>query len=126
MDGRLRYFQGSEFACKHCGDNLMQVGFLRALDELRHQFGRPLIVTSGYRCPIHNQSVSRTGKAGPHTTGCAADLAVARGDAYILLQLALSLGFTGIGVAQKGAERFLHVDTLPAAPGRPRPTLWSY
>jgi zinc D-Ala-D-Ala carboxypeptidase len=40
--------------------------------------------------------------------------------------LALEQGFTGIGVSQKGAIRFIHVDDLPDAPGQPRPTIWSY
>lgn len=125
-DARLRYFDLSEFACRHCGANRMANWFLRDLDELRHQFGRPLIITSGYRCPTHNAVVSSTGRAGPHTSGCAADIGVSRGAAYALLRLALALGFTGIGVAQKSADRFIHLDKLPAAPGRPRPSVWSY
>lgn len=126
MDAQLRYFKPAEFACKHCRDNRMQDWFLRDLDELRHQFGRPLIITSGYRCPLHNAAVSSTGHAGPHTTGCAADIGVARGEAYAVLRLAFALGFTGIGVAQKSAERFIHLDKLLAAPGRARPLVWSY
>lgn len=122
----LRYFRPSEFSCKHCGANRMQESYLLLLDELRHRYGKPLVVTSGYRCPEYNARVSSTGLRGPHTTGCAADLRVTRTDAYIVLQLALEMGFTGIGVAQKGTNRFVHLDTLLPAPGRPRPTVWSY
>jgi zinc D-Ala-D-Ala carboxypeptidase len=122
----VRYFKPSEFACKHCGANLMQADFLRDLDELRHEFGRPLIVSSGYRCPDYNANVSATGRTGPHTTGRAVDLRARGGDAYDVLSLALELGFTGIGVAQKGSARFLHLDKLPDAPGQPRPFVWSY
>lgn len=122
----LRYFSLSEFSCKHCGANLMQDWFLERLDELRHRYGKPLVVASGYRCPEYNARVSNTGLRGPHTTGCAADLSVARADAYMVLRLALEMGFTGIGVAQKGNNRFIHLDTLLPAPGRPRPTVWSY
>jgi zinc D-Ala-D-Ala carboxypeptidase len=126
MDETLRYFRPSEFACKHCGANLMEDWFLRDLDELRHRYGRPLFISSGYRCPRYNEEVSRTGRTGPHTTGRAVDVRVARADAYHVLSLALAMGFTGIGVAQKGAARFLHLDRLPNAPGQPRPTVWSY
>jgi uncharacterized protein YcbK (DUF882 family) len=122
-----RYFQASEFACHcGCGQNLIDSQFVTELDELRHRYGAPLKVSSGYRCPEHNAKVSETGLTGPHTTGRAADLLVDRGNAYKLLKLALELGFTGIGVQQKGTGRFLHIDNLPNAPGQPRPTLWSY
>lgn len=122
----LRYFSVGEFKCKHCGVQHMDDQFLLKLDELRHRYGKPLSVTSGYRCPQYNAKVSSTGLTGPHTTGHAADLLVDRGNAYHLLQLALELGFTGIGVQQKGAARFIHVDDLPNASGQPRPTVWSY
>jgi zinc D-Ala-D-Ala carboxypeptidase len=118
----LRYFTPREFECKHCGENRMQDGFLRKLDDLRHKLGFPLRVTSGYRCPTHNQRVSTTGPAGPHTTGRAADLAVDRGQAYLVLKAALDAGFTGIGVQQKGTVRFIHLDDLSDG----RPTVWSY
>lgn len=122
----MRHFNLREFDCSHCRDNKMDAAFLEQLDELRHLYGLPLIVTSGYRCPDHNAAVSSTGRTGPHTTGRAADLAVDRGNALQLLKLALALGFTGIGVKQHGSSRFIHVDNLPNAPGQLRPTLWSY
>lgn len=123
----FKYFKLEEFTCKcGCGGNKIDPVFVQKLDTLRGLYGKPLVVTSGYRCPDHNARVSATGRAGPHTTGHAADLAVARGDAYLLLKEALSLGFTGIGVQQKGGGRFLHLDDLPSAPGQPRPTVWSY
>ena len=122
----MRHFTLAEFDCRHCGANKMDAAFLEQLDDLRHSYGKPLVVTSGYRCPEHNAKVSSTGSTGPHTTGRAADLRVDRGNALQLLKLALALGFTGIGVNQKGGGRFLHVDNLPNAPGQPRPTLWSY
>jgi hypothetical protein len=36
------------------------------------------------------------------------------------------MGFTGIGIAQKGEGRYVHLDDLPSVEGQPRPTLWSY
>ncbi len=104
----------------------MQEAYLIEADRLRHRYGKPLIVTSGYRCPVHNAAVSHTGRTGPHTTGQAADFRVDRGDAYRLLKVALEMGFTGIGIQQKGGGRFIHLDTLPNDDGQPRPTIWSY
>lgn len=123
----MKYFHLNEFECHcKCGRAEMNQIFLGALDQLRERFGKPLVVTSGYRCPSHNVKVSKSGPNGPHTTGKAVDLAVSRGDAYQLLRLAQDMGFTGIGVQQKGGARFLHLDMLPDAPGQPRPTVWSY
>jgi hypothetical protein len=50
----------------------------------------------------------------------AVDLGVQGAEAVAVLRLALGLGFTGIGVQQKGAGRFLHLDL------RREPTIWSY
>lgn len=123
---KLRYFNRDEFKCHHCGENKMDEAFLVQLDELRHRCGFPLVITSGYRCPAHNQAVSTTGPKGPHTTGKAADLGVSRGQAYIVVRHAIDLNFWGIGIQQKGATRFIHVDTLTEPQHAPRPTIWSY
>lgn len=109
----------------------MAPDFVAKLDRFREVVGVPLLVVSGYRCPAHNAAVSSTGASGPHTTGRAVDLAASGGPAFNLLRLALShpaVSFSGVGVKQHGlhAGRFVHLDDLPAAPGRPRPTVWSY
>jgi uncharacterized protein YcbK (DUF882 family) len=122
----LKYFSIGEFACKHCGDNKIDLGFVSELDDMRHRYGNPLVVTSGYRCPDHNAKVSSTGRAGPHTTGHAADLSDDRADAFRLLRIATTMRFTGIGFQQKGVGRFIHLDDLPNTIGTPRPAIWSY
>jgi len=122
------YFSDAELACK-CGCGFLPPADFRSkLERLRERFGKPLTVTSAARCPAYNSDpkVSLTGKTGPHTTGRATDFAVSHADALTLFDLARQQGFTGIGVQQKGAKRFLHLDDLPNAPGQPRPTIWSY
>jgi uncharacterized protein YcbK (DUF882 family) len=122
-----RHFSRDEFTCRcGCGQNLIDDIFVTELDDLRHRLGFPLVITSGYRCPEHNARVSSTGRTGAHTTGRAADIAVSHTRAYEVLQTALLMRFTGIGINQKGGSRFLHLDNLPNAPGQPRPTCWSY
>lgn len=124
-----RYFNYTTdpmLACPHCREQGMHPTFLERLDELREELAFPLRVTSGYRCPVHNAKVSSTGSNGPHTTGRAVDLGVTHWHAYRAVQVALALGFTGIGVKQHGGGRFIHLDDLPADVGRPRPTIWSY
>lgn len=126
----MKYFNYSEFD-QHgdpgSGAANMNQGFLDMLDVLREKVGFPLIVTSGYRSPAYNDSVSTTGTTGPHTTGKAVDLAVAGHQAHAVLKAALELGFTGIGVSQKGTSRFIHLDILANGEhGAPRPWVWSY
>jgi len=103
----------------------MDAEFIAKLDKLRAKFGKPLIVSSGWRCPEHNNAVSETGSNGPHTTGLAVDFLIAGEDAYRLLACALSMGFQGIGVKQSGimGARFLHLDMLVS---ELRPRVWSY
>ena len=119
-------FTQAEVSCKcGCGFTL-QPDFLQRVQRLRDVVGFALPVSSGGRCPAHNAKVSSTGANGPHTTGRAIDLAVSRLQALLVIAAALKLGFTGIGVQQKGDKRFVHLDDLPNAPGQPRPTIWSY
>ena len=116
---RYPSFTEAEFRCRHCGRQQMQPEFLEKLQALRSQFGKPLRVTSGYRCPDHPIEKAKP-HPGMHATGLAADIGVQDGDAVSVLHLALGLGFRGIGVQQKGAGRFLHLDL------RSEPTIWSY
>ena len=123
----LTFFKKTEFDCKcGCGRNEMNPVFLNKLDDLRGRLGFPLIVSSGYRCPEHNNAVSNTGDDGPHTTGHAVDFAVSGRQAYDLVHVAARQWLaSGIGLKQHGAHssRFIHLDDLDRAP---RPNVWSY
>ncbi len=125
IDNWDRYpnFGREEFACSHTGECDMDAEFMDALQELRIAFNKPITITSGYRCPSHPIE-ARKAKPGSHASGCAADIAVSRGDAVQLLRLALLDGrFTGFGVQQKSGGRFIHLDTLTTTN---RPMIWSY
>jgi len=120
-------FTSEELACKHCGKMAIPLPAVDKLQRLRDHYGRPLKLSSAYRCPEHNAAVSSTGRAGPHTKA-AFDVLVSGPEAYQIVALALLEGFTGIGVSQKGphAARFIHLDALDDAPDCPRPYVWSY
>lgn len=122
------HFTRAELACPHCGKLPWGFAELNALEDLRLQCGFPLPISSGYRCPTHNAAVSTTGEHGPHTV-FAVDVALSGTRALTLVQSALALGWTGVGVQQRGlhGNRFIHLDRLPAAdPSHPRPWIWSY
>ena len=112
-------FTEAEFRCRHCGKQEMKPEFMGRLQALRDVYKRPMPITSGYRCPDHPVEKAKT-EPGMHTTGMACDVDVYGADAHELLRLAMHLGFTGIGVQQKGGARFIHLDLRPA------PAIWSY
>lgn len=119
-------FTKKEFDCKQTGENEMQPEFMSKLQLLRDAYKKPMRVSSGFRSVNHSIEAKKK-RPGAHTTGQAVDIAIDRGDAYILLKLALLAGFTGIGIKQKGRGRFLHLDTIEAGTdGFIRPTIWSY
>ena len=106
----MRYFKPEEFACKcGCGDMDMDADFLRKIDSLRHLCGFPFTITSGKRCPEHNAKI-RGARNSQHLYGKAADISLRGEQAHKVVQAAREIGFNGIGVAQKGNGRFIHVD----------------
>ena len=115
-------FSEAEFACSHTGTCEMQEHFMDTLQELRTIYAKPMPITSGYRSPEHPIE-ARKNKPGTHATGLAADIACSGQDAYDILQIAFELGFSGIGVQQKGSGRFIHLDMWEDGP---RPNVWSY
>lgn len=117
MSNELIYFTLSEFDCQHTGENRMDSSFLQRLDALRAACGFPFRITSGYRSPLHPIEAKKK-VAGTHAQGIAADIAVDNGvQRRILVEEALKLGFSGVGVARG----FIHVDTRETTP-----VLWLY
>lgn len=115
-----RNFNAAEFACQETGEHGIEKELLDRLQRMRDLYGKPMIVTSGYRSPRHSIE-ARKEKPGPHTTGLAVDIRCDGPDCYQLMKLAFTLGFTGIGVSQKaGGPRFLHLDLCD------RKSVWSY
>lgn len=134
-----KYFTAKEMMCKcGCGKSDMDQGFMYLLDAIRDMYGKPIIITSGYRCINHPAEASKSGStSGAHTRGKAADIAAMREDAHRLLEVVSAFNsaareadmpyLTGIGIQQKGTGRFIHLDACTMEDdGLPRPTMWSY
>jgi len=115
-------FSEAEFTCSHTGKCEMQASFMEKLQALRTAHGKAMTVTSGYRHETHPVEAEKD-RPGIHTMGLAVDIACNGYDAYNIMRLAFELGFTGIGVAQSGRNRFLHLDTYTKPP---RSNVWSY
>lgn len=115
-------FTKAEFDCKHSGKNAMRPEFMERLQALRTAYGKPMRVTSGFRDTTHPVEAKKAAP-GAHSRGSACDIGCNGQQAYELLKLALAMGFTGIGVNQKGSGRFIHLDTETDGP---RPNVWNY
>jgi len=110
-----------------CGCGMLpEQDFMERVQRARDRTRFPWSVNRAASCPAHNAKVSSTGLDGPHTTGRAIDIGVRGAQALAVLSAMLAEGFTGIGVSQKGASRFVHGDDLPNSAADARPTLWSY
>lgn len=117
-------FSESEFTCHcGCGQTNMDELFLNKLQRLRMLVGKPITISSGYRCDAHNASIG----GGPeHPLGKAADIVCYGEHARNILRH--SGEFTRIGVKQKGdmSKRFIHLGTADDRDGVQSPWVWSY
>ncbi len=108
-------FSYKEMACQHCGKINLEEDFLIALQKLRDDFGKPMKITSGYRCPDHPIEAKKP-QPGYHSRG-AIDVAVSGEDAWTIIKIASSTGWGGIGV---NTPSFIHLDR------RTNKTVWKY
>ena len=115
-------FTPDEFRCSCCNRLEISSDIMDLLQKARNDLG-PLTITSAYRCPDHNNSVSSTGPSGPHTTGHAVDIHVSNSQHRKQLIDYFAKKVTGLGVA----KTFLHIDLLTPEHGfEMRPNAWKY
>lgn len=107
-------FSSLEFDCHGsgcCSETIINPKLVEYVQKIRDHFGKPITVTSGYRCPIHNKRVGgATGSR--HSKGDAADIVVQGVTPREVAQYAESIGIKGIGLYETSADGyFTHVDT---------------
>ena len=126
VEGPVNYqatknFRYQEFRCPHCLTVKFTDGFhelLWRLQILRERLNNPVIVTSGYRCPIYNaqvRGVQHSQHLFPVDDGAAADIRSPRHTPEQIAAVAETVGFRGIGIYRT----FTHVDT------RKNPARWA-
>lgn len=112
-------FTVAEFACKDGSDPVFVDSSLAALlQKIRDHFGRPVVITSGYRTAAHNAAVGGS-KSSQHLLGRAADFYVEGVDVATVAAYAETLlpGRGGIGRYPKDAKHptrktgWVHIDT---------------
>ena len=81
------------------------------LQKIRDRFGKPIIISSGYRCERHNRSVGGA-TASKHKAGMAADIMIAGVAPSEVAKYAESIGVKGIGLYETAKDGyFVHIDT---------------
>lgn len=106
MDKHYRHFKLSEFACRCCGENKISPLLVEKLDTARAIAKTPFVITSGYRCPKHNEAVGGVSNS-KHLEGLAADILTSDSKArYKILSSLLAAGFTSMILY----KHFIHVE----------------
>ena len=109
-DWRWPDFSPAEIACRGTGKLKLHAQALDTLQALRDRLGKPLIVTSGYRSPEHNEAVDGAPHS-KHMDGTAFDIAMSNHDPVAFETAAREVGFLGFGFYPR--SNFMHVDLGP-------------
>lgn len=112
-----KFFNSKELECKcgKCDDQYISETLLEKLDQVREQYGSPVIITSGYRCEAHNKAIGGATKSS-HVDGLAVDVQpknITLDDLDLLYEICYNI-FDNIGDGRN--KKFIHVDVRPAKP----------
>jgi uncharacterized protein YcbK (DUF882 family) len=111
-----KHFFSNEFRCRcldpKCTETIIDEELLAMLDKLRDEVGKPVVITSGYRCFARQTQLLKSGlqtskKRSQHELGKAVDIMVDGMTGLELEEVAKKVGFKSIGVA----PMWIHVDT---------------
>lgn len=120
-----KHFSSKEFECKcgKCEIQYLEDGVLEKLEIVREKYGKPIIITSGYRCPSHNKAIGGAVNSS-HVNGLAVDIQpklLILDELDDLYDVCYNI-FDNIG---DGRNRgFVHVDDRPPKPSGKR--IWLY
>lgn len=109
-------FNSYEFRCGlgspcSCSTVLIDDKLVEYLQKIRDHFGKPITITSAYRCSSYNKRIG--GATGSyHSKGMACDIVVSGVSPAEVAKYAESIGILGIGLYQTDADgHFVHIDT---------------
>ena len=74
MTQGVSHFARGDMRCPCCGRGAVALALVLALEDLRSLYGRPVRITSGWRCQTHNREVGGHPQS-RHLIGCAVDVA---------------------------------------------------
>lgn len=102
-------FNSSEFDCHGngcCETTLIDTDLIGVLQMIRANFGKAVIINSGFRCKTHNKNVGGASLS-RHVSGMAADIVVNGIEPLEVAKYCESIGVLGIGLYDWGC----HIDT---------------
>lgn len=103
-------FRAWEFDCNGagcCTETPIDEKLVNYLQAIRSHFGKPVQITSGYRCPVHNAKTPNAAPKSKHMLGMAADIYISGTAPAEIAKFAESIGVKGIGLY----DSFVHIDT---------------
>ena len=107
-------FDSSEFDCHGsgcCSSTLVDDKLVTYLQQIREHFGKPVNISSGYRCATHNKNIGGATNS-RHSKGQAADIYISGVAPAEIAKYAESIGILGIGLYETNSDGFfVHVDT---------------
>jgi uncharacterized protein YcbK (DUF882 family) len=103
---------------------MMDSDFLQMLDSAREIYGKPMVITSGFRTEAHNHHLKSQGYSASenssHLKGLAADIkCTTSADRWAMVHSLTKAGFNRLGIA----KTFIHVDTDES---KPPFLIWTY
>jgi len=106
-------FHLSEYACKcnSCDEVIVDMDHIAKLQQLRHDLGSSITITSAYRCPEHNKVVGGV-KDSQHVKGTATDIQVSGMDPSEVQDSCEK--FRGLG----RYDSFTHIDSRDGSKAR--------
>lgn len=113
-DKIAKNFQYKEFDCHGqgcCSTTIIDEKLVEYVQKIRDHFGKPVNITSPYRCEVHNRRVGGATKS-YHMRGQAADIVVQGVSSREVAKYAESIGILGIGLYETSKDGyFTHIDT---------------
>ena len=103
------HFKLSEFECPCCKRVMLDARLLAFLDAVRKVYGKPIRITSGYRCACHNVRVWGA-LMSKHTVGAAADIATTDDEIHNAISRVFLEGDFGDEIEVKGERDHIHVE----------------
>jgi uncharacterized protein YcbK (DUF882 family) len=108
------HFNSKEFECncKKCDWQYIEDSLLQKLEKVRELYGKPIKITSGYRCPEHNRAIGGAANSS-HVSGMAVDIqpsVVILDELDDLYDICYNI-FDNIGDGRN--KGFIHVDVRP-------------
>lgn len=105
----------------------MHDDMLTVLQSIRDLYGKPIYISSGYRCKAHPVEAMKY-STGEHTLGMAVDIICHGVQALDIIRYAQRLGVNRIGIHQKGraSGRYIHVGIADKYDAAFPVALWTY